>query len=131
LVKAWVEERKSRIEVFYLPSHAPEFNPDKRLNADMKHVISTKVPVRTKAKLKAASEEHMGLFGQSPDCGRAYFQDPRPKGHCLETSSCRTDKKARSASRSDLPALAHGFRCRKGKRGACAYARRNRRRFFR
>jgi transposase len=79
LVKAWLEERKDRIEVFYLPSYAPELNPDERLNADMKHAISTKVPVRTKAKLKAASEEHMGLIGQSPDRVRAYFQDPRVK----------------------------------------------------
>ena len=45
----------------------------------MKHAISTKVPVRTKAKLKAASEEHMGLIGQSPDRVRAYFQDPPVK----------------------------------------------------
>ena len=79
LVKAWLEERKDRIEVFYLPSYAPELNPDERLNADMKHAISTKVPVRTKAKLKAASEEHMGLIGQSPDRVRAYFQDPPVK----------------------------------------------------
>ena len=57
----------------------PELNPDERLNADMKHAISTKVPVRTKAKLKAASEEHMGLIGQSPDRVRAYFQDPPVK----------------------------------------------------
>ena len=28
LVKAWLEERKDRIEVFYLPSYAPELNPD-------------------------------------------------------------------------------------------------------
>lgn len=76
LVKAWLEERKDLIEVFYLPSYAPELNPDERLNADMKHAISTKVPVRTKAKLKAASE---GLIGQSPDRVRAYFQDPRVK----------------------------------------------------
>jgi len=79
LVKAWLEDRKDRIEVFYLPSYAPELNPDERLNADMKHAIGAKVPVRTKAKLKAASEEHMGLIGQSPDRVRAYFQDPRVK----------------------------------------------------
>ncbi len=76
---AWLEDRKGRIEVFYLPSYAPGLNPDERLNADMKHAISTKVPVRTKAKLKAASEEHMDLIGQSPDRVRAYFQDPRVK----------------------------------------------------
>ena len=77
LVKAWLEERKDRIEVFYLPSYAPELNPDERLNADMKHAISTKVPVRSKAKLKAAAEAHMDTIGQSQDRVRAYFQDRR------------------------------------------------------
>ena len=68
-MKAWLEERKDRIEVFYLPSYAPELNPDERLNADMKHAISTKVPVRSKAKLKAAAEAHMDTIGQSQQSG--------------------------------------------------------------
>ena len=79
LVKAWLEERKDRIEVFYLPSYAPELNPDERLNADMKHAITTKVPMRSKAKLKAAAEAHMDTIGQSQDRVRAYFQDRRVK----------------------------------------------------
>jgi transposase len=79
LVKAWLEERKDRIEIFYLPSYAPELNPDERLNTDMKHAISSKVPLRTKAKLKAAAQNHMTLIGQSPDRVRAYFRDPRVK----------------------------------------------------
>jgi transposase len=32
--------------VFYLPSYSPELNPEERLNADLKHVIRSKVPVR-------------------------------------------------------------------------------------
>ena len=42
-VKAWLAERTDRIEVFYLPSYAPDLNPDERLNADMKHAIGAKV----------------------------------------------------------------------------------------
>jgi transposase len=76
-VKAWLAEHIDRIEVFYLPSYAPELNPDERLNADMKHAIGTKVPVRTKAKLKTAAEDHMTMIGTSPERVRAYFQDPR------------------------------------------------------
>jgi len=78
-VKDWLAERTDRIEVFYLPSYAPELNPDERLNADMKHAIGAKVPVRTKSKLKAAAEDHMSMIGKSPDRVRAYFQDPRVK----------------------------------------------------
>ena len=78
-VKDWLAERTDRIEVFYLPSYAPELNPDERLNADMKHAIGAKVPVRTKPKLKAAAEDHMTMIGKSPDSVCAYFQDPRVK----------------------------------------------------
>ena len=78
-VKAWLAGRTDRIEVFYLPSYAPELNPDERLNADMKHAIGSKVPVRTKSSLKAAAENHMTTIGTAPDRVRAYFQDPRVK----------------------------------------------------
>lgn len=58
-VKAWVAKRSKRIELFYLPSYSPELNPEERLNADLKHAIGSKVPARTKAKLKTAATEHM------------------------------------------------------------------------
>jgi len=79
LVKAWLEPRKKQIEIFYLPTYAPELNPDERLNASLKHAISTKVPVKTKAKLKAAAENHMADLNNSPDAVKAFFQDPRCK----------------------------------------------------
>ena len=79
LVKAWLEPRKDQIEIFYLPSYAPELNPDERLNASLKHAISTTVPVRTKAKLKTATENHMEALAKSPNAVRAFFQDPRCK----------------------------------------------------
>lgn len=78
-VKAWVEERKDKIELFYLPSYSPELNPEERLNADLKHAIGSKVPARTKAKLKTAATEHMARLEQSPDRVMSYFQDPHVK----------------------------------------------------
>jgi transposase len=52
-VKAWAAERQDKIELFYLPSYSPELNPEERLNANLKHAIGTKVPVRDKLKLAA------------------------------------------------------------------------------
>jgi transposase len=75
-VKAWLAERKKDIEVFYLPSYSPELNPDERLNADLKHAIGSKVPVRTKAKLRAAAHEHMQVIAADRGRVRSYFQDP-------------------------------------------------------
>jgi transposase len=77
LVKAWLETRKEQIEIFYLPSYSPELNPDERLNADLKHAIGSTVPVRTKAKLKAATESHMIKLAANPDRVKAFFSDPR------------------------------------------------------
>ena len=75
VVKAWAEERKDKIELFYLPSYSPELNPEERLNADLKYAIGSKVPVRTKAKLKAAATDHMQKLEQSPERVKSYFQD--------------------------------------------------------
>jgi transposase len=78
-VKAWVDERRDKIELFYLPSYSPELNPEERLNADLKHAIGSKVPTRTKDKLKAAATAHMQALEQAPERVKKYFQDPRVK----------------------------------------------------
>ena len=78
-VKAWLAERIEHIEVFYLPSYSPELNPEERLNADLKQAMGKRVPVRTKAKLKDAANEHMFMLEQSPQRVKSYFQDPRVK----------------------------------------------------
>ena len=36
LVAAWLEKRKDKIEVFFLPPYAPEYNPDEYLNHALK-----------------------------------------------------------------------------------------------
>lgn len=77
LVKAWVEENKEKIELFYLPSYSPELNPDERLNADLKCAIGSKVAVRTKRKLKQATEEHMKMLEQNPERVLSYFGDEK------------------------------------------------------
>jgi transposase len=78
-VKAWLAQHTHEMEVFYLPSYSPELNPEERLNADLKHVIGRKVPIRTKPKLRAAAEDHMRVVAAEPERVKAYFQDPRVK----------------------------------------------------
>ena len=75
-VKAWLEENREMIEVFYLPSYSPELNPEERLNADLKHAIGAKVPARTRTKLKAAATNHMVMLENNPERIKSYFQDP-------------------------------------------------------
>ena len=77
LVKAWVAEHSAQIELFYLPSYSPQFNPEERLNAGLKQEMGKRVPVRTKAKLRAAASEHMAILEQNPERVIGYFQDSR------------------------------------------------------
>ncbi|MCO4087686.1 MAG: IS630 family transposase [Limnohabitans sp.] len=77
LVKAWVAERKEQIELFYLPSYSPQLNPEERLNADLKQEMGKRVPVRTKAKLREAANEHMLMLEKTPERVIDYFQDRR------------------------------------------------------
>lgn len=60
--KACLTEHRRHIEVFYVPIYSPEFNSDERLNAYFKQAIGPKVPVRTKAKLHAAANDHMNFI---------------------------------------------------------------------
>ena len=65
-VKAWALESTTKIELFYLPRYSPELKfrgaIEPRLNADLKHAITSKVPVRTKANLRQAATEHMTML---------------------------------------------------------------------
>lgn len=78
IVKAWATERKDQIELFYLPSYSPQFNPEERLNADLKQEMGKHVPVRTKAKRDATSA-HMMMLEQNPERVTSYVQDRRVK----------------------------------------------------
>ena len=75
-VKKWLAEHMEQIEVFYLPSYSPELNPDERLNGDLKQAIETRVPCRTKDKLKKAATEHMTAIESNPERIKAFFKDP-------------------------------------------------------
>jgi hypothetical protein len=75
-VEKWLAEHTEQIEVFYLPSYSPELNPDERLNGDLKQAIETRVPRRTKDKLRNAATDHMTTIEKNPDRIKAFFKDP-------------------------------------------------------
>ena len=73
LVRKWLAEHTSQIEVFYLPSYSPELNPDAILNADLKHAVTRKPPVRNQQQLKRAVISHMRRLAKLPDRIRSFF----------------------------------------------------------
>jgi len=79
LVKEWLEGKKDRIELFYLPSYSPDLNPDEHLNADLKYGVGSKSPVRTKKALGENAKAHMALLESCPARIQRYFLDPAIK----------------------------------------------------
>ena len=75
-VKEWLEQWKSRVEVFYLPAYSPDLNPDEHLNADLKHGVGSKAPARTKVHLQKTAIAHMIMLEGNPKRIRKYFKDP-------------------------------------------------------
>jgi transposase len=75
-VKEWLAAHQQQIEVFYLPSYSPDLNPDERLNGDLKQAIETRVPCRTKDKLRNAATNHMAAIEKNPNRIKAFFEDP-------------------------------------------------------
>lgn len=47
IVTEWLSDKKCKIEVFFLPSYAPEYNPDEYLNNDLKQNLGNRHMARS------------------------------------------------------------------------------------
>jgi hypothetical protein len=72
-----LSEMPLQVWVLTLPAYNPQLNPEERLNADLKQQMGKRMPVRTKAKLREAANEHMTMLEQNPERVMSYFQDRR------------------------------------------------------
>lgn len=79
LVKEWLERHEDEIEVFYLPSCSPEFNPDEYVNCDLKNGIRSSSPARTNKDLKGKVLGHMRMLPIKPDRMKSYCKHPAIK----------------------------------------------------
>jgi transposase len=74
LIRDWLAEHRTDIEVFYLPAYSPELNPDEGVNADLKQAVTRKAPARSKQQLKRATVSHMRRLSKLPNRLRAIFR---------------------------------------------------------
>ncbi len=51
----------------------------KPLNAGLKHALGSRVAMRTKPKLRVATQAHMTALESNPERVMSYLQDPRVK----------------------------------------------------
>ena len=73
-VKAWVEEHKTEIALFYLPSYSPDLNPDEYLNNDLKAGVSQRPDSRRKGKLAQNALKQMRCIQKQPRRVQLYFK---------------------------------------------------------
>ena len=77
LVRDWLAEHSSEIQVHYLPPYSPELNPDEGVNADLKQAVPRKAPARSKPQLKRAAISHMHSLSKRPKRIRSIFRHPQ------------------------------------------------------
>jgi transposase len=78
-VKQWLEEHQKEIRVFYLPSYAPDLNPDEYLNGDLKGRIHSGQPARSQNDLEYKTRSFMRKLQKRPEHVRSYFRHPMVK----------------------------------------------------
>jgi len=76
-VMAWLEAHKDQIEVFYLPSHAPERNPVEYLNDDLKGAVNEAGLPENRGALYAHLMTFMDHLLSIPKHVVSYFLNPQ------------------------------------------------------
>lgn len=76
-VAAWVEARKDKIELFFLPAYAPELNPDEYLNGDLKQQLKTGRAARTQSELDERVRSILRRIQRRPKRVASYFKHPK------------------------------------------------------
>ena len=74
-VKAWLEEHKDKIELFFLPPYSPEIDPQEYVNQDLKiNIIGKKRPIN-KAQMKTNVEDFMYKRKNNKKHVQKYFRE--------------------------------------------------------
>ncbi len=75
-VQGWLARHRDRIEVFPLPRHAPERNPDEYLNNDLKGEVNGAGLPHNKQEVRSRIQAFMRKLVHLPERVRSYFQHP-------------------------------------------------------
>lgn len=73
-VQIWLDEHKDRIELFYLPPYAPEYNPDELVNSDLKRAVGSKSSPSSKEELEHNVRSHLKKLQHNPSKISSFFR---------------------------------------------------------
>lgn len=85
LVKSYLKDKKDKIELFYLPSYAPEYNPDEYLNGNLKRNIASKKHAHSVKEIRKNTENFMRELQRKSDHVKSYFRHEKIT-YCADTS---------------------------------------------
>lgn len=74
LVHRWVQSHTNRLELFFLPTYAPELNPDELLNHDTKATFSRQRPENQRQMLDRV-RSHLRSRQKTPQVIRNFFKE--------------------------------------------------------
>lgn len=77
----WLAERKEKLEVFYLPSYSPEYNPDEYLNNDLKQNVAKQPQAKDVDEIQKYTENFMDGLENDPDHVKSYFDHEKLKSY--------------------------------------------------
>ena len=77
----WLADRKSQIEVFYLPSYSPEYNPDEYLNNDLKQNVALQPQAKDIEDIREYTENFMSELAGNPTHVQSYFDHEKLKSY--------------------------------------------------
>lgn len=75
-VQSWLEKHKDKIEVFYLPPYAPEYNPDELVNSDLKRSVGSKPSPQSAENLEHNVRSHLKSLQLNPAKISSFFHAP-------------------------------------------------------
>ena len=78
-LKEWLEKHKDKIEVFFLPPYAPEYNPDELVNSDLKRSVGSKASAQSKEELEHNVRSHLKSLQLNHSKIASFFNAPFTK----------------------------------------------------
>ena len=75
-VEKWLQGREARIEMFYLPAHSPERNPDEYLNNDIHHGVNSAHLPDNRSELRVNIQRFLQSLAKLPEHVASYFRNP-------------------------------------------------------
>jgi transposase len=76
LVARYVQSRRGRLELHFLPGYAPDLNPDEFVWNQMRHNGTSKKPLRRNESLRERVENDLADIKNDPALVRSFFYAP-------------------------------------------------------